>query len=363
VKVVIVVPSLSMADAVGHDVLEERACLKEEGIDVSIYTERYSDDIFESVDPEALEFIRDKSSLLIYHHAIYWEKGEEILRKAKGKVAVKYHNITPAHFFLPYTANYALYSLLGRSQTASLARMRPAFLLADSLFNAEDFLNEDFPQENVRIVPPFHRVSNLACIEPDKDIVDRLQQSGKSNVLFVGRVAPNKGHRHMIKTAFYYRLLFGDDVHFYVVGSRDHFLKAYHRELDALVGQLKLKDWFTFTGRVSESQLKSYYGGSRVFLCLSEHEGFCVPILESQYFKVPIVACEKGAVKDTIGKEQLTFNEIDYELFASALNKLSNSADARDYLTGRGYENFANYERSCLKKRFIGAVREVMELR
>ena len=361
-KVVIVLPALSTADAVGHDVLGERACLEEEGIDVAVYAEQYSRDAAANVNPDALDFLADGSSLLIYHHAIFWKRGEEILKKAKGKVAVKYHNVTPAHFFLPYTRHYALFSFLGKRQTAALARMNSVLLLADSSFNAQDFLDEDFPKENVRIVPPFHRIHNLACAEPDRAMVDTLQQSGEVNLLFVGRVSPNKGHRHLICTAFHYRLLFGDNIHFYIVGGRDAFLKAYYRELDALIGRLKLKNCFTFTGKVSESQLKSYYCGSQAFLCLSEHEGFCVPLLESQYFKVPIVAYERGAVKETIGREQLTFEEIDYELLASALHKLSSDAGAREYLTSRGYENFANYERNRLKERFIEAVREVMEL-
>ncbi len=359
-KVVIVSQALSAADAVGHDVLEERACLEEEGIDVAVYAEQYSRDTAGNVNPEALKFLEDRSSLLIYHHAIFWKSGEEILRRAKGKVAVKYHNVTPAHFFLPYSRHYAHFSFLGRRQTAALARMGSILLFADSSFNARDFLSEDFPKDNIRIVPPFHRIHDLACTEPDGAIEDTLHQSGKVNLLFVGRVAPNKGHRHMIYTAFYYRLLFGDNIHFYVVGGRDYFLKAYHRELDALLDRLELNGCFTFAGKVSEAQLKSYYCGSQVFLCLSEHEGFCVPLIESQYFKVPIVAYETGAVKETIGREQLTFDEIDYELLASALNELSNNARARDYLTGMGSENFANYERNCLKGRFIEAVREVM---
>jgi glycosyltransferase involved in cell wall biosynthesis len=278
-KVVIATPALSTADAVGHDIIEERICLQEEGIDVAVYAERYSHETTSIVNSDALDFLKDKSSLLIYHHTSYWKPVEELLKQVKGRVVIKYHNITPAYFFFPYSHPFALLCLMGRFQTAAFARMKSAFLFADSLFNAGDFVNEGFPKENIRIVPPFHRIHELSNTKPDRLVVDRLRQSGKLNILFVGRVSPNKGHRHIICTSFYYRLLFGENIHFFVVGNNS-FLKSYTKELNALLVKLHLKDFFTFAGIVSEPELKAYYCGSQVFLCLSEHEGFCVPLLE-----------------------------------------------------------------------------------
>lgn len=357
-KIVIATPALSLGDAVGCDVIEEFKCLKEENIDVAVYACRYSHDAASIVNPDSLNCLKDKSSLLIYHHATYWEGAEELLKSVKGKVVIKYHNVTPAHFFFPYSHSYALSCLLGKFQTTAFARRRSDFLFADSSFNAEEFINEGFPKENIRIIPPFHRISELSNTEPDGLVADRLQQMETLNVLFVGRVSPNKGHRHMINTAFYYRLLFGKNIHFFVVGNKS-FLTPYTKELNSLLARLHLKEFFTFTGKVSEAELKSYYCGSQVFLCLSEHEGFCVPLLESQHFGVPIVAYAQSAVKETIGGEQITFDEIDYELLASALDEIANSSHLRDYLIGMGNDNFAKNKKSHLKKRFIKAVREV----
>lgn len=343
-------------DAVGHDIIEEYECLKREGIDVHIFAENYGSDVESLVAPEAESFLKDPSTALIYHHSIYWENGQALLDRAKGKVGIKYHNITPSHFFVPYSDIYFWLTLKGREQTLRIAKSDEAMLMADSRYNAKDFLLAGYPDNRVAIIPPFNKIHDFDGIIEDKALLDNLKSGGKANVLFVGRIAPNKGYKHLILTAYYYKLLFGSNIKFHFVGGLEEQLRGYQLELRKLISKLRLDDVCEFTGKVSMQELKSYYLGADVFLCLSEHEGFCVPILEAQYFRCPIVAHSAGAVGDTIGEGQLVYSEIDYPLFASAIQEIISDGDSRRSLVENGWDNFQKYEKDKLERVFLDGV-------
>ncbi|MBI3815887.1 MAG: glycosyltransferase, partial [Nitrospinae bacterium] len=183
--------------------------------------------------------------------------------------------------------------------------------------------------------------------------------NGKINVFFIGRISPNKGHKGIIYTAYYYKLLFGNNIRFIISGGLDPKLDKYYNKLKGLIYQLGIGDIIEFTGRVSFSELKSYYSGSHIFLLLSEHEGFCIPILESQYFKLPIIAYGTSAVKETIGENQLVYDVLDYETISSAIYTLSGNSEMKSYLVREGYENFLKYEKDNLKDKFLSYLKEL----
>jgi glycosyltransferase involved in cell wall biosynthesis len=84
-------------------------------------------------------------------------------------------------------------------------------------------------------------------------------------------------------------------------GRVDHRLNNYVEDLWHLARQLDVADALLFTGSLTNSQLKSLYVSADVLLCTSEHEGFCVPLIEAMYFRVPIVAWAATAVPETMG--------------------------------------------------------------
>ncbi|MFQ5442943.1 MAG: glycosyltransferase family 4 protein [Thermodesulfobacteriota bacterium] len=356
-RVVIACPAVVEYDAVGNDVIEEYRCLKEEGIEAYIYAEKFDDSSSHLISEDCLHLLKKKDTVLVYHHAIHWERGLELFKNAACRKVVKYHNITPEHFFLPYSSNIFKNCLLARKQTGELLGAGIDLALFDSHFNALDFLSLGFPPERCRILAPFNRIHEYEKIKSDISVLERLSD-GKVNVLFTGRVAPNKGHRHILYTAYYYKLLFGNNVRFTIVGGKDFLLNGYYRELKELRGSLQIDDIVEMTGTVSYEELKSYYLASHIFLLMSEHEGFCVPVLEAQYFKLPIIAFASSAVKETAGKNQLIYNSIDYETFASSIHTLYNDPGARMYLADEGHKNFQGYERDGLKNLFLSQMGE-----
>lgn len=357
-RVLIACPTLAANDAIGNDILEQCRCLQEEGIDVTVFAENYPSAFQNIVTRDPRRVLADKQTVFIYHHGIHWERGTELLRQAQGKRVVKYHNITPEHFFLPYSFDFFQTCLLGRRQNSELMNAGIDLLLADSNYNGDDFRSIGFPEEKIRVLAPFHRMADYDRVVQDDAAVARAAD-GRPVVFFVGRIAPNKGHRHLICTAYYYRMLFGDDVRFVIAGGGHPSLMGYTAEVRTLVRQLRLETMVSLAGKVSAEALKAFYMQSAAFLLLSEHEGFCVPILEAQYFNLPIVAYGTSAVGETIGENQLVFDRIDYQTLAAAVHTVMHDQDARGFLVEHGQHNFQRFRREQLEADFLGILSEL----
>lgn len=356
-RIVIASQSLLQADAVGNEVMEQFEFLKEQGIETYIYSDNYNLHTSNFISKDSVNFLKDKDTILIYHHTSYWGNGINLLRNSKCKIIVRYHNITPAHFFLPYSFEYFNTCLLGRKQNYELMALNIDLILCNSLFSAGDFIDIGFPKNKIKILEPFHKIHDLDSMKTDVKTSDKLSD-GKINVFFIGRMTPNKGHKHILYTAYHYKLLFGNNIRFIIAGGVDQELNRYYKELKLLKYYLRIDDIVKFVGKVSLQELKSYYLGSHVFLLLSEHEGFCVPILEAQYFKCPLIAYSSSAVQDAIGKNQLLYETLDYEVLASSIYTLHSNSDMKEYLIQEGYKNFLKYENSKLKEKFLSYLKE-----
>jgi len=125
-----------------------------------------------------------------------------------------------------------------------------------------------------------------------------------------------------------------------------------------MIDAYKLSDIITFRNTVSFEDLNTFYRGSDIFLLMSEHEGFCVPVLEAQYHRLPVIALERSAVTNTVGDNQITFKEPDYRLFASAIRTVAQNKIFRYYLTDEGYKNYLKYEESVLCEKLLKIIRE-----
>lgn len=351
-RVVIGAPGVYSNDAVGGDILAEHEFLNSVGIETYIYSEHYDKASSSVINKEAIDLINDEDTILIYHHAIFSESGETIMSTAKCKKILKYHNITPAHFFLPYSADIFKLCFKGRRQNYTFCKHGIDLLLADSEYNAGEFHAIGFPQKQSRVLPPYTKLSDFDKVESCPMVSSKLAD-GKINVLFVGRVAPNKGHINIINTAYYYKAQYGDNVRFIIAGGVDPFLSAYYQELIALTERLRVDDIVEFTGKVSFEELKSLFLGTDVFLLLSEHEGFCVPILEAQYLNLPIIASGNTAVRETIGSNQLMYSSLDFDMIATSIHTIYNNLDFRNFLIGEGRKNLDRFEKHNLNNKFL----------
>ncbi len=354
-NIIIANPVITEHDAIGNDVLQQFLILTRHGYSVFLYAEK-ADVQHRSylLTREKTEFmLREKRTVLIYHHGTLWEQGERLLNGAACKVLFKYHNITPASFFERYSKEYTIASMRGREQTVRFALNRHiTHFLPDSLYNGQELVSQGVSKDKITTLPPFHLIETDPQSRVNSSLLKQMSD-GMLNVLFVGRLAPNKGHSHLIEVIYAYTRFYDRKIHLNIVGGLDPRLEGYYRDLIARISYYELHDVISFKERVDPDDLMTYYKGSDVFLLMSEHEGFCVPILEAQYHRLPVIAFDCCAVKNTIGPNQVLISELDYELFAGSLRVVGKDRSVRRYLADQGMINYVKYDKSALSAQLL----------
>lgn len=357
--IIIVTPSLIPHDAVSNDVLQQRALLIAQGKPVVAYAELCHPSLTNLIATldDVNKLVQMKNAVLIYHHSVHWVIGEEIILRSKCKVLMKYHNITPPEFF-PNEPTLRAATSNGRLQTAKLiSSQKFTKYIGDSQYNTNELIEAGAAVEDTAVIPPFHCVHDFDHTPLNMKLLKSLED-GKRHVLFVGRVVSNKGHRHLIKTISRYIDFYGSAIKLHIIGGLLNGDFSYLKELEDLVSDTGTADAIDFHDKINFSDLHTYYHGCHAFLLMSEHEGFCVPILEAQYHKLPIVALARGAVAETMGAKQIVFDEVDYDNFAVALHKVLTDQALRKSLQEVGYENFLKYESPKILDKTIEALHD-----
>jgi glycosyltransferase involved in cell wall biosynthesis len=324
-RIRILTPALAPYDAIGTDVAQMRDALLQNGYSATIFAEGIDPrcaGIAEPLSAAPGDFWQSSEDILIYHHSTGWVSGEEILSKTKNCIFLRYHNVTPPQFFARYSVDYQRACTDGMEATRRLARLRNTLVLGDSTFNCDEMIALGAPAANCRVLAPLHATEELGREPFDIPTIQRY--SGEvANILFVGGVKPNKGHARAIRAFAVYRQ-FNTRSRLIFCGGIDDRLRNYVDYLRRLAARLGVADQVVFTGSVTGSQLKSLYVAADVFLCTSEHEGFCVPLVEAMYFRVPIVAWGQTAVPETIGGCGFVLEHWDEMHCATCISELVN---------------------------------------
>jgi glycosyltransferase involved in cell wall biosynthesis len=176
--------------------------------------------------------------------------------------------------------------------------------------------------------------------------------------MFLGRIAPNKKQEDVIKTFYYYKKYMDPKARLFLVGSYEG-MEIYYNALKLLVEQLDLEDVY-FTGKVPFDQILAYYRVSDAFLCMSEHEGFCVPLIESMVFKVPIIAYNSSAIPYTLGDAGILINQKDYIAAAELLNKVIYDEQLRNRLIENGSRRLEHFSYERTAEEFRSYMKEIL---
>ncbi|MCR8635977.1 glycosyltransferase [Paenibacillus radicis (ex Xue et al. 2023)] len=359
-EIIILHQTFTDGDAIGHDIQGMYDVCNENNINVSIFCEyNQANQKYKVIAINELKRkINTKNNILIYHHSIYWKLGESFLKEAKCKVIIRYHNITPSKFFENYSDKYYKITSVGREQTKRLIKEHDFYWLSDSNFNNLELLELGINPEKTEIVAPFHKVEYMDDIEADINLLNNLKKSSRVHVLFVGRVATNKGHLNICKVAKSYLELFDNNITFWIVGGFDPEIESYNKEINNYITRWNLQEYVIFTNKVSINQLKAYFLGSNIFLCLSEHEGFCVPLIESQYNNLPIVAYNSSAIAETMGDGQIVFEKFDEDLIAAAIFEIGSDKSIASYLAEKGKYNYSTrFKNEIISEQFINFIK------
>jgi glycosyltransferase involved in cell wall biosynthesis len=256
----------------------------------------------------------------------------EAFRSLGGVRILQYHNITPAGFFAPYDPQLFRLAALGRQELASLAG-QVDLALGDSEFNRLELEELGFVRTGVfPIAVDTERITR----GPRLPALENILSDGLINILFVGRIVPNKRIEDHIRLAEQYKRYIDSYYRFIFVGRYDG-LPRYYNAIRAMILQYRmLPDRFLFPGAVTDGELAAYYRWADVYVSLSEHEGFCVPLVEAMAADVPVLAYAAGAVPETLGGAGLVFAPRDLEFAAEMVGSLVYDRDVRtDIIQGQ----------------------------
>ena len=314
--------ALSYGDAIGNEALAIQRQLRAAGHESDIFAELVHPRVAPLARP--LWEYREVSSpgtVCIYHFSIGSAAGR-LIHRAPDRLVVVYHNITPARFFLGFHPHLAGLCHHGRRELEAFAP-RTELGLGDSEFNRGELEAAGFSRTAVLPI-----VLDLSLYDrPPSPVVRRRYDDGRVNVLFVGRVIPNKRFEDLIRSFAVFQKWLNPRSRLLLVGDTRGFERYLYR-LRELVRELRL-DEVVFTGQVDDDELYAYYRLADVFLCLSEHEGFCVPLQEAMHFHLPVIAYETGAVRETLRGGGLLLQDKNPDLVAELLDRVTHGGPLR----------------------------------
>lgn len=345
--VALVTPVLNDGDAVGNDILGMARALRAAGYEVRFYAEkaRVNEDVYPLAD--LLTAHRSSLTALVYHHSIRCDAAVRAVEAATCPVAVKYHNVTPPRFFAGVNADAVKGAEVGRQQAARLAKTRAA-VWVDSAFNGRE-LAADVPGARCDELPPFHQADALLAAAPDPDSVGGLDDWA-TTILCVGRVAPNKNLLLAVDAFAAYRERYDRRARLLVVG--EHVFPHYSAAVAHRIREHDLDGHVVATGRVSTGQLKALYLSADALLVTSEHEGFCVPLVEAMGLGVPVVAVPQTAVPDTAG-DAARYADADPAALAARLHEVVADGAARERQLLAGRRRYAErFTTPAIERRF-----------
>jgi glycosyltransferase involved in cell wall biosynthesis len=318
------VPAAHKGDAIGDSARKVRDLLRSAGHTSDLFAMTIDEDLRGDVRPFSEPAAR-AGQVTIFHFALPSPMTEAFAALPGGRV-LQYHNITPAEFFAPYDSALFRLAALGRRELQTLVG-RVDLALGDSEFNRQELEELGFAPTGV-----FPVAVNTARITdaPRRPALEKILADGLINILFVGRIVPNKRIEDHIRLAEVYKRYVDSYYRFIFVGRYDG-IPRYYAQVRALISEYRmLPDRFWFTGPVSDDELAAFYRWADVYVSLSEHEGFCVPLVEAMSADVPVLAYAAGAVPETLGGAGVLFSPKDLEFAAEAMGMLVYDPEFRD---------------------------------
>jgi glycosyltransferase involved in cell wall biosynthesis len=320
-----VLATLGYGDAIGNEVLGIQRVLRQAGLESDIFVE--------TADPRLEDFTRDFRELvgvshpdnILVHHFSIGSKASRVSYALPDRMILVYHNITPPEYFVDIHKLLVRQCYHGRRELGAYVG-RCDLALGDSEFNRRELEALGFPATGLLpVVPDFSHLD-----VPADDGVARAFDDEWTNILFVGRVIPNKRIDNLIRFFAAYKRLYNARARLLIVGSYGGF-ERYLMLLHDLVARLQVTD-VHIVGHVSNAELTAYYDVADMFLCASAHEGFCVPLVEAFYKRIPVLAWARTAVPATMDGAGVLFDEAEPDQVAALLDLVNGDTALQDLI-------------------------------
>ena len=349
-----VLATLGYGDAIGHEVLGIQRVLRGQGYESEIFVET-ADERLESLTRDYRELVdfSHPDNLLLHHFSI-GSKASRTAFALPDRMALIYHNITPPEYFVDVHRILARQCFRGRRELRAYAD-RSDLALGDSEFNRQDLERLGFRRTAVLPVVP----SFLHLDQPPNRIGADLFDDAWTNILFVGRVIPNKRIDELIRCFQAYHTIFNSRSRLLIVGAHGG-LERHLATLHQLAAVLDISSHVHFTGHVSEEELVAYYEIADLFLCASEHEGFCVPIVEAFYKEVPVLAHAATAVPATMDGAGVLYEDKDPRHVASLMDAIISSCSIQEAVVQAQLEAVRRLRSKDFAGMLLGFVQQIL---
>ena len=339
-------------NSIGNEVIEVQAALRQWGYRSDIYAEQIAPDMR----GRAIPFERYRPSphdLVILHYSTASPLIEAV-RRWNVPLVLVYHNVTPPEFLTGLGGGEKERARRAREALVTL-REQTVLAIARSAYSRSDLVRLGFDPVHVL---PLILPDTLFHTPPDPDVLARFQDDPAVKLLFVGRIVPNKRQEDVIKLLYHYRQI-NPQARLFLVGSW-HSARRYVDWLRRFAQRLGLADAVHLCGHVSTAELAAYYRLADLFVSMSEHEGFGIPLVEAMRFGVPILAYAAAAVPETLGGAGVLVRRKVYPVIAETVHLLQTDADLRARIVARQHERERAFDRQYLLADFRRSLDEAI---
>jgi glycosyltransferase involved in cell wall biosynthesis len=345
------VHTLSYGDAISAEVLALQRCMQESGIESSIYALHEHPKLVGRT--KALSALEGEAQAeIILHYSLGSPLNDAYREWNRGRRVLVYHNITPARWFKGVNERVAVDIERGISELPALCSLSDA-IWADSRFNASEIEALGF-SASVLDLP----IDPARWDRPrNQGIFDAVAATRGVNVLHVGRLAPNKCVEDIIKSFYFLHRHMQQRSTLWLVGI-DTDTELYSFGLRRLAASLGMEDAVKFLGCLADEEVRALYEACTLYVCMSEHEGFCLPIIEAMHFGLPVIAFGAGAVPDTVGSGGIVVREKRHAQIGAIMTEVATDSALRERLAGCGRQRVGDFS----YERFARRVTELLSM-
>jgi glycosyltransferase involved in cell wall biosynthesis len=312
-------PGCDVGDGITNGLFFTQKILHSLGVRSEIFS-IHIPDALQGVIQDYRNYRSQPDQVLLVHHSLGTADWDWVGQQTAVKILI-YHNITPAEFFPEGSFLYE-HCVLGRRQLAdSVSWFGGA--IGDSAYNSAELI--DCGYAPVVTIPLLIDLEKNLTAPWDPGVVQQHQHT--FNLLFIGRIIENKQQHELIELFAQFKQLYRRPAKLLLVGGTMSI--DYENRLRALIRDRQLHNEVELTGKVSSEQLYGYYRAADVFVCLSEHEGFGMPLIEAMCFDVPVVALDTSNIGNTLGASGILFTEKRLPEMAACLKLLAEHREFR----------------------------------
>lgn len=351
-KIIQVAHALHPTDAASRQLLNMDKILRELGYETEMYAHRLDESLAERVGLMG-DFSADPEDIVIYHMTTGTSFNRWVWNYPR-KIVLFYHNITPARFFFGNAWGSWLKCLRGRHDLKTIAK-NTFFAWGASEYSRQELENAGI--KRTAVLPIVVEPETYTMRGEDESVL--RYKDGRLNLLVVGRGVPHKKQDEAIEATAWYRDHISPDIRLVLIGN---IKPSYEKKLRVLVKKRGMEENVLFAGQVTDEALCTWYRIADGLLCLSEHEGFCVPLIEAMIFGLPIFAKSAAAVPETLGGAGVLLSDTSPQGVAEAVRRTMADELALARLKKGRAERLAAFSPENVKSQLEADMKEIVRL-